>query len=291
MSSYALPGALLVLAVALAGCKSERPDTKAAPAAEPTAAPAAPATPARITVTATDFKFDLPAQVPAGAVTLHLINRGKELHQAQIIRLEDGKTIDDFAKAMKQSGPPPSWVKFVGGPNGIAPEQEGNSTTALTPGHYALLCFIPGADGVPHEMKGMIQPFEVTPATGASAELPAAGDTVKLADYSFKESQPFTSGRHTILVQNIGPQPHELVLLRLSPGKSVAQFGKWAEEGMKGPPPAMPLGGVGFIENGASGVFTVDLTPGDYGFICFVPDVKDGKPHFGHGMIKQFKVG
>jgi curli biogenesis system outer membrane secretion channel CsgG len=76
MSSYALPGALLVLAGALAACKSERPDTKAAPAAEPAAAPAAPAAPARITVTATDFKFDLPAQVPAGAVTLHLINRG-----------------------------------------------------------------------------------------------------------------------------------------------------------------------------------------------------------------------
>src|SRR5215210_6003240 len=146
MSSHALSGALLVLAGALAGCKSERPDAKAAPAAEPAAAPVGPAA-APITVTATDFKFDLPAQVPAGAVTLHLINRGKELHQAQIIRLDDGKTIDDFAKAMKQAGPPPSWVKFVGGPNGIAPEQEGSSTTALTPGHYALLCFIPGADG------------------------------------------------------------------------------------------------------------------------------------------------
>jgi hypothetical protein len=293
MPSHPLPGVLLVLVGVLAGCKSDRPaGNAAAPAAAPDAAPAAAAAPATVTITATDFKLDLPAQIPAGAVTLHLVNQGKELHQAQVIRLEDGKTVADFAKAMKTSGPPPSWVKWVGGPNGIAPDQEGNTSTALAPGHYAVLCVIPGLDGIPHVMKGMIQPFEVTAGTSAASDqLPAAGDTVKMADYNFQESRPLTPGRHTILVQNTGPQPHELVLLKLAPGRSAGDFGRWAEEGMKGPPPAMPVGGVGAIENGASGVFTADLTPGEYGFICFVPDVKDGKPHLAHGMIKQFKVG
>jgi uncharacterized cupredoxin-like copper-binding protein len=295
MSSHALPGTLLVLAGALAGCKSERPADHAssAPASAPTAAPAAaPAGPAQITVTATDFKLDLPAQIPAGAVSLHLVNHGKELHQAQVVRLEDGKTLDDFAKAMKQNGPPPSWVKFLGGPNGIAPDQDATSTMVLTPGHYAVLCFIPGLDGVPHVMKGMIQPFEVTAGAGAAADqLPAADVTVKIADYRFEPSQPFTPGHHTILVENAGPQPHEIVLLKLAPGKSVRDFGTWAMAGMKGPPPGMPLGGVGSLEKGGRGVFTVDLAAGDYGFICFVPDVKDGKPHLAHGMIKQFKVG
>jgi hypothetical protein len=290
MSSLPVSGVLLVLAGGVAGCKSDRPAGNAASA--PTAAPAAPSTPAPVTITATDFKLDLPAQIPAGVVTLHLVNHGKELHQAQIIRLEDGKTLGDFSKAMKENGPPPSWVKFVGGPNGIAPDQEGNSTMALTPGHYAAICFIPGLDGVPHVMKGMIQPFEVTTAaSGAGDQLPVADVTMKLADYSFGSSQTLTPGHHTILVENAGPQPHEIVLLKLSPGKSVGDFGKWAMEGMKGPPPGLPLGGLGSIENGGRGVFTVDLAPGDYGFICFVPDVKDGKPHLAHGMIKQFKVG
>jgi hypothetical protein len=293
MSYYPLPGRMLVLAGVLAGCKSERPAEKMASApAAPAAASAALASPATVTITATDFKLDLPSQIPAGAVTLHLINHGKELHQAQIIRLEDGKTVADFAKAMQKNGPAPSWAKWVGGPNGIAPDQEANTSTALTPGHYAVLCVIPGLDGVPHMMKGMIQPFEVTAATGAASdELPAADDTVRIADYTFTETQPFAAGHRTILVQNIGPQVHELVLLRLAPGKSTADFGKWAEQGMKGPPPAMPLGGVGAMDKGGSGVFTADLTPGEYGFICFVPDVKDGKPHLAHGMIKQFKVG
>ncbi len=295
MRSQSLPGVLLVLAGVLAGCKSDQPPTRAAesPAASPAAPAASPAAPsAPITITASDFKLELPAQIPAGAVTLRLVNHGKELHQAQVIRLEDGKTVADFGKAMKQNGPPPSWVKFVGGPNGIGPGAEGTSTTALTPGHYAVLCLIPGVDGVPHVMKGMIQPFEVTGQTSAALDqLPAADVTIKVADYGFEPSQPLTPGHHTIRVDNAGPQPHELVLLKLAPGKSVGDFGKWATEGMKGPPPAMPLGGVGVIQNGASGVFTADLAPGDYGLICFVPDVKDGKPHLAHGMIKQFKVG
>jgi hypothetical protein len=295
MSSHPLPGVLLVLVGAVAACKSDRPANNAAsaPAASaPAAAAEAPAGPAQVTITATDFKLDLPAQIPAGVVSLHLVNHGKELHQAQVIRLEDGKTLDDFAKAMKQNGPPPSWVKFLGGPNGIAPDQDANSTMVLSPGHYAVLCFIPGLDGVPHVMKGMIQPFEVTAGAGAPADqLPAADITVKIADYSFEPSQPITPGHHTILVENAGPQQHEIVLLKLSPGKSVGDFGKWAMAGMKGAPPGVPLGGLGSLEKGGSGVFSVDLAPGDYGFICFVPDVKDGKPHLAHGMVKQFKVG
>jgi hypothetical protein len=93
------------------------------------------------------------------------------------------------------------------------------------------------------------------------------------------------------MVENAGPQPHELVLLKLAPGKKVEDFASWAEKGMKGPPPAEPLGGVTFLDKGARGSFTADLTAGDYGLICFVPDSKDGKPHLAHGMMKTIKVG
>jgi uncharacterized cupredoxin-like copper-binding protein len=246
---------------------------------------------APITVTATDFKLDMPATVPAGSVSLRLVNSGKELHQAQIVRLDQGKTVADLEAAMKHEGPPPPWLHFVGGPNGIAPGQEGTSMASLAPGKYALICLIPSPDGVPHLMKGMIQPFEVA-GGGAEAALPVAGDTVRLGEYSFESARPITPGRHTFLVTNGGQQPHELVLLRLAPGKTVQDFGAWATTGgMKGPPPALPLGGVAVIDQGDSGVFTADLTPGDYGLICFVPDAKDGKPHLMHGMMKQITVG
>jgi uncharacterized cupredoxin-like copper-binding protein len=218
------------------------------------------------------------------------VNTGTELHQAQLIKLENGKTLDDLGKAMQHQGPPPSWMKFLGGPNGIAPGQEANATAVLTPGQYAYLCFIPSADGKIHFSKGMVRPFEVTAASAAATDLPAPDVTIKLMDHGFEWSQPLTAGRRTIMVENAGPQPHELVLLKLAPGKTTEDFGKWAETGMKGPPPAEPLGGVVALDQGGRGTFEVDLKPGDYGLICFVPDAKDGKPHLVHGMMKNLKV-
>lgn len=291
MLRFRLTGVVLTVAGALAGCKSDRPSPQAdasAPAAE-----SPKSTPNTVNVAAKDFGFDAPAKVPAGATRFELANNGKEFHQAQLIRLEDGKTLQDLAKAMKTPGPMPSWVKFVGGVNGIAPGGSANATATLTPGQYAYLCLIPSTDGVMHLAKGMVRPFEVTAASSAAApaEAPAADVTIKLLDYDFQPSPALTPGRHTIRVENAGPQAHEIVLLRLAPGKKVEDFGRWAETGMKGPPPAEPLGGVSVLDKGDHGSFEVDLTPGEYGFICFVPDMKDGKPHLVHGMMKQVKVG
>jgi uncharacterized cupredoxin-like copper-binding protein len=222
---------------------------------------------------------------------MRLVNNGKELHHAQMIRVEDGKTMDDVAKALKNPGPPPPWVKFVGGPNAVAPGQETHATSLLTPGLYAYLCFIPSPDGVIHAAKGMVRPFEVTPAAATStAELPESDATITLVDYDFQLSKPLTPGRQTILVKNDGPQAHELALLKLAPGKTVADFAAWEKAGMKGTPPAEPIGGVVGLDNGGRASFTVDLTPGDYGLICFIPDSKDGRPHLAHGMIKTIKV-
>lgn len=292
MSYGAQLGAAVALALTVIGCGSERsspPKVAAGEAAGDTTSPAS-AAPASVTVTAKDYGFDAPAQVAAGAVTFHLENHGKELHQAQLIKLEDGKTVQDFAAAMKKPGPLPSWAKFMGGPNGIAPGQQANATSVLPPGQYAYLCLIPSPDGVIHAAKGMVQPFEVTASAGASTALPEPDITMTLADYDFKSSKPLAPGKHTVLVENAGPQAHEVVLLKMMPGKKIEDFAAWAEGGLKGQPPAETLGGVTVLEKGGRGSFTVELSAGDYGLICFVPDSKDGKPHLAHGMMKTIKV-
>jgi hypothetical protein len=47
---------------------------------------------------------------------------------------------------------------------------------------------------------------------------------------------------------------------------------------------------VAFIVPGRHAILDVDLAPGEYALVCFVPDAKDGKPHFMHGMATQIKV-
>ncbi|MDQ3136909.1 MAG: hypothetical protein M3Q93_04915 [Gemmatimonadota bacterium] len=255
------------------------------------AAASAPAEPVVITVDANDFALRLPARVSEGIVTFRLVNHGREPHHAQIVRLEAGKSVGDFVRGFTDTIAMPAWVRYLGGPVGTAPGQELRSTARLTPGHYAVLCRIRSPDGRTHVMKGMIRAFEVVARNRAAADsFPTASDTVTLNDYGFIVRRPLSSGRHTIRVENAGPQVHHLVLLKLARGKTPADFARWGLGGRHGPPPAAPIGGVEFLDPGAAGTFAVDLGPGEYGYICFVPDAADRRRHYLHGMMTQFAV-
>jgi uncharacterized cupredoxin-like copper-binding protein len=267
----------------MAACSSER-----SPAPPATQAPP----PANVvTFIARDYSFEGPAQVPAGTTVVRLDNQGKELHHLVVVRLEDGRTFDSLLVALRVPGPPPKWVHPVGGPNAINPGGGSNATLNLAEGHYAILCFIPSADAVPHLAKGMISPLEVTAAVGPAAREVAADVTIKLSDYAFYLSSPLTPGTHVIQVDNDGPQPHELALIRLKPGKTVKDIEAWEKGGEKGVPPIDAVGGISPMASGETGQFTVELTPGDYVLMCFISDAKDGKAHLAHGMIKPVKVG
>ena len=247
--------------------------------------------PTVITVDANDFAFTLPATVPAGVINFRLVNHGKEAHHAQVIRLEGGKTTGDFLRTFKDAVATPAWVRYLGGPVGTVPGREMASTSRLTPGRYALICRIASPDGVTHVRKGMIREFEVVAVDDADSErLPTATDTITMNDYGYASNRPLGAGRHTVRVENTGPQPHEMVMLKLNSGKTPADFAKWGLAGRHGPAPGVPVGGVQFLDRGATGLFDVDLAPGEYGYICFVPDAKDGKRHFVHGMMTQFAV-
>jgi len=240
-----------------------------------------------VRVTGEDFRFDAPDIVPAGLTEFRFLNKGPALHHLAILKLAGGKTVEDLRAALANPGPPPAWVKELGGPNAPAPGLESNATLMLEPGNYVLICFV-DIGGPPHFAKGMLRPLRVVPAKG-SAPRPRADVTMKLVDYDYELSSPIRAGTRTIRVQNVGKQHHEVELVQLAPNATVADFMKWMEK-MEGPPPGKPLGGVAGMEPGMSEYFTTDFTPGNYALICFLPDTNDGKPHFVHGMIQEITV-
>ena len=249
---------------------------------------AAVAAPREMTVVAKEFKFEAPASVPAGLTTIHLVNQGHELHHILLIRLADGKTPADLAAAMQQPGPPPAWAISTGGPNAPAPGGSSQATVMLVPGNYVLLCVIPSADKVPHFAKGMVSALTVM-ADSASQGEPLADDTLALTDYAFALSAPIVAGARTMRVENHGGLNHEAFLIRLAPGKTGADVVAWVDNQV-GPPPGQPIGGITDIPAGRHVFFTSDFVPGNYAFLCFVPDSKDGKPHVAHGMIKDITI-
>ena len=242
-----------------------------------------------ITVVARDGAFDAPDVVPAGLTTIRLEARGTELHHAMLMRLDDDTTLEQALAALAKEELPPG-VTLLGGPNPPAPGGAATVSVMLRPGRHAWVCVIPGTDGVPHVVKGMVREFDVVPSTERADAPPAADIALMLNDYSFKVSKPLSAGTHVIRVRNYAAQPHEVVLFRLAPGKTKEDLLAWTAAMNAGPPPAETFGGVAPLSNGQSNDMLVDITPGNYVFVCFVPDVKDGRAHLVHGMVQEFSV-
>ena len=302
-------GSLVQLACAVAlfaGC-SEASDRQEAPGAESANRPAdaiqtaeekpepgAAGEPQEVTVVARDYAFEVPGPIPAGLTTVRLENRGKATHHMQLYRLGEGKSQTDLVEAIKalpSGGKWPEWAVPAGGPGGISPGGQSNATMALEPGSYALVCWVPDTTGIPHVMKGMVAGAQVAaPSDRAPQPEPRADMTVALVDYDFQFSPALAPGTHTIRVDNRGPQTHEIHFWRLSSGKSMADFMEFLENNERGEPPGRWVGGVSELKAGDDAYIDVAFEEGDYVVVCFVPDEKDRKPHFMHGMAKQIRV-
>lgn len=247
------------------------------------------ANPAEVTVVAREYSFEGPRTVPAGFVKLRMVNRGREAHHTQLLRLAPGKTFTDFQRALQAGGPPPSWVTLVGGPGAADPGGEANATTYMPAGEYVMLCFVPAPDKKPHVMHGMIRPLTVTARKRVTGSAPRPDASIRLVDYGFDMKLPVRAGRRTFEVWTDAPQPHEVILVRLNPGATAAQFLHWVEA-PAGPPPGSFVGGVSGLSSRERAYFTANLRRGSYTLVCFVPDHKDGRPHILHGMVREITV-
>ena len=267
---------LSIIALAACGTSEKKVDDSAQTAASQNS----------LMIMAQEFSFDAPDTVPAGFTRVGLMNHGAEPHHAVIVRLDSGHVAGELLDALAKNRVP-AWAVFLGGPNA---SMQGISETAveLTPGNHVLICLIPSTDGVLHVAKGMVRNLTVTEAATQTVA-PTADLTITLKDYAFEKSAPLTAGAHVIRVDNAAEQPHEVIIIKLEPGKTIQEFVEWAEK-RQGPPPGTPVGGTTPQSPGTSNFVFADFTPGEYGLVCVVPDVKDGKLHLVHGMIEQFKI-
>ncbi len=243
-------------------------------------------------VVSSEFAFEAPERVPAGAVTFELTNHGAEPHHAWIVRFEDGHDLADYMETVHEGRghtPNPDWVVDMGGPMVMmAPGAVSNATIDLKPGIYAFVCHVPSPDGVTHLAKGMAKQF-VVEQSSAPAPMPESDLEVDLVDYAFVFMQPLHAGRQRILFTNTSSQTHELVLWRLGDGAHVDDLIDWVYN-MDGPPPGAVVGGVSGIAPGVENLVELDLSAGHYAATCFVPDAGDGAPHTDHGMKVEFEV-
>jgi uncharacterized cupredoxin-like copper-binding protein len=114
------------------------------------------------TITLKDFEFvGLPAQVSAGKHTWEVKNEGPQPHEAYIVKLAAGQTMDDVGAFFQNPvGPPP--FESVGGMQALQVGKNGWMVMDFQPGNYIALCAVPDpATGKPHAELGMVMPFTV----------------------------------------------------------------------------------------------------------------------------------
>lgn len=115
----------------------------------------------RVEVTAREYEFDLPETVPAGPVAFVMSNEGEEPHHMVVVRFKGDETVEDVFAAEEAGEDPEEFVEDIGDSATAPPGEETVLNADLTPGRYAMLCFVSAPDGEPHALKGMHTEFEV----------------------------------------------------------------------------------------------------------------------------------
>jgi hypothetical protein len=138
-----------------------------------------------------------------------------------------------------------------------------------------------------------------TEAQGAEADVEDAAEesegsgeaTYVATEFAFEGPDTLPAGEVTVAMDNQGKQMHELAMGELLDGKTMDDVHALLKKGMPKKPPAWfrDVSGTG-AKPGEVGEMDVELTPGSYIMLCFVPDKASKTPHVMLGMMKEVTV-
>jgi plastocyanin len=122
-----------------------------------------------------------------------------------------------------------------------------------------------------------------------AAQEPAAGATVEFTtvEYEFQGiPSELQAGETTFALTNDGQEQHEFSLFRMTGDQPVDELIQLPEKQAR---KLIEDVTHTFAKPGGSAEATADLTPGRYGYVCFIP-APDGEPHALKGMNGEFSV-
>lgn len=219
-----------------------------------------------------------PAEVPSGIVSFEVESADGPEGFPDIVRLNDGVTMDQFMAAMQED--------FMGAlalAEMIGATQPGVEVVYdLEPGDYVAVLL--------HDGPPVVGSFVAGEPSGAAA--PEADFTAQLADFAFIIPDSIPTGPHTWHIENVGEQWHEMLIMQLPEGTTVEDLlAILAEQEQAGPPPFDMVNWWAPMGAGKQAWFTWDLPAGEYTVICFLPDIAgDMAPHAAHGMVRTLTV-
>ncbi len=234
-----------------------------------------------ITITASEYKFDVSGEATGGFTQVTFENDGKEPHILIPFKLKPGKTAADALPILaSEEEPDPAEAAavfdgdpdtaFYGTPGFLAPGDTETTVANFPAGNYVLVCFLPSPEGEVHASLGMAKDFTVgegnTPAPESDGSLEVTPDGLTVPD-------GFGSG--TFEVTNTSPDGSDFNIVgptdaQMADFDAIIQgyfnaIGTGDVPDFKFPAPIV----AGFSETmppGAKGLIVVDLDKGRYLF-------------------------
>ncbi len=228
----------------------------------------AAAPPPQVTITAVEYAFDVPDQIDAGLVAVTFDNRGQQPHNLKIWQLRAGKTLDDVKAARSADALFALVAAAFGGLSMTFPGTSQQVVLDLPPGQFVLVSATrTSVDGEPDYAKGLLKLLTVVaPTSPLPVDEPTTDVAISLTDRGIGVPGQLGAGPHTIRLTNAGTQPHQLIILKLQPGKTPEDFATAFAANQTGSivDPAGPNGGTAEFSPGQRGWITGTFTPGNY---------------------------
>jgi hypothetical protein len=242
-------------------------------------------------IVATDAGFEAPDAVPAGLRHIAYENHGSEIHEAMLVKLPQGMSVDDYIAAVRAGSLFPAGALDYSGPGLTSPGEKVEVWSKLDPGNYIIICWNAG-----HAKTRAPHPFTVEYAI--SDDPPPKEDvTLKLLDYRFEFVGQLRKGIQVIRVENSGPSMHEVDIFRLHEGKTMTDVRRWRKEDEGGAVQADAMGGMlDSHDIHRVGWLRKNFTPGRYVLHCEMPITSNsettslGTTHADLGMVQEFEI-
>lgn len=268
------------------------------------------------------WTFVGPSEVKSGWTRVKVNNDSGMIHHAVVYRLPDGVTdgmmaelvikplqesltarlAGDMEKAGALLATIPAWmgqIDYFGGPGMMSDGIVGEATMYLEPGNYIVECYVK-TNGMQHNyspdpgVHAMVHPFTVSAEAGDMAE-PDANVTLEIDNSGFAiVDGAFVPGNNSVRVNFVeqrrynGFIGHDAHLFRIDADTDIEAAARWMDpfsnDGQETPGPVHYVGGIHDMPQGATGYFTVTLSPGDYGIVAEIPDTQ------GQGYFERFTV-
>jgi hypothetical protein len=115
-----------------------------------------------LSVVASDFKFGLSRRPRAGNYVLETVNGGLAVHEPLLVRLQPGKSIQDYAEGLRTGTPAENQAgEVIAGTPPFSVNDRVYSIVELKPGEHGFICLARNEDGTPHYALGMVLQFRV----------------------------------------------------------------------------------------------------------------------------------